>query len=93
MEVQLENRNILNTLLSAVLLLVVFTTQSFASVGGADQKIPRYNPNNVIMFGGSTAKVFGTDEGTNGIYLTDPYTNNQRKVWAGTFKGNLDGKM
>lgn len=92
MEVQLENRNILNALLSAVLLLVVFTTQTFASVGGADQKIPRYNPNNVIMFGGSSAKVFGTDEGTNGIYLTDPYTNNQRKVWAGTFNGELDGE-
>lgn len=92
MEVQLENRNILNALLSAVLLLVVFTTQTFASVGGADQKIPRYNPNNVIMFGGSSAKVFGSDEGTNGIYLTDPYTNNQRKIWAGTFNGELDGE-
>lgn len=92
-EVKLENRNLLYTIVSTVLLFVVLTTQSFASTNpDAAQKLAKYNPANVIMSGGSTAKVFGTDKGTNGIYIENPYTNNNKKVWAGTFNGDLDGQ-
>jgi len=92
-EVKLDNRNLLNTFLSTVLLLVVFTTtQSFASVNpDAAQKLAKYNPANVIMSGGSTAIVYGTDKGTNGIEIEDPYSNQTESLWAGTFSGKLDG--
>lgn len=91
MEVQLENRNILNTLLSAVLLLVVFTTQSFASVGGADKKLPKYDYFNKIMSDGSYAEAFGIGTGSGGIDIIDPITGNPREVWAGTIDGEVDG--
>ncbi|MDZ7764619.1 MAG: hypothetical protein U5K00_09350 [Melioribacteraceae bacterium] len=59
----MEKRNILSSLFTALLITALFSTQLFASVNpNADQKLPQYNPANVIMSGGSTLKVFGTDK-------------------------------
>jgi len=91
MEVTLNKRNLLSSILTVVFLLVGLTTQSFASFGGADQKQTPYNPGNVIMTGASTAKVFGTDKGQN-VKFTNPITNETRDFWAGTFNGDLDGQ-
>ena len=93
MEVTLDKRNILSSFLTAFVLLAVFSTQAFASTNpDADQKLPQYNPANVIMSGGSTAKVFGIDKGQNNIEIENPYTGNDQEVWAGTFDGELDGQ-
>lgn len=92
MEVTLEKRNILSSLFTALLITALFSTQLFASVNpNADQKLPQYNPANVIMSGGSTAKVFGTDKGVNGIDIENPYSGNEQSLWVGTFDGELDG--
>lgn len=87
----MENRNILNTLLSAVLLLVVFTTQSFASVGGTDKKLPKYDYSNKIMSNNSYAEAFGVATGSGGIDIIDPITGDPREVWAGTIDGEVGG--
>lgn len=41
--------------------------------------------------GTNIARVSGKDKGINGVKFTNPYNNNQLNVYAGTFKGTLDG--
>jgi len=40
--------------------------------------------------GASTAKVYGTDKGTSNIYIENPYDGKNKRVWAGTFGGEVD---
>jgi len=43
------------------------------------------------MQGTNIARVTGKDKGVDGVKFTNPYNNNQLNVYAGTFKGTLDG--
>lgn len=94
MEVKLENRNILKSILSTVLLLVVFSTQSLAIPGeGETAKVPNSFFDNIVMSGAGTAKVFSTDKGIQ-VSFDNPYDPNNpfNNQWAGTFNGDVDGE-
>ncbi len=69
----------------------LFSIQTIASVGGKSDKLPHYDFTNFITSGGSQALAFGAKTGKGGINIIDPYTNNEREIWAGTIDGEVDG--
>lgn len=80
-------------LFSWLLVLSLFAPMTFATIDptGGNKPIGNYNAMGpVLKEGGSTARVTGTKTGTN-LTIKDPYTNNNRQIFAGTFAGTLDG--
>ncbi|KAB2846970.1 MAG: choice-of-anchor A family protein [Melioribacteraceae bacterium] len=74
----------------------VFSTDpdstSTGSQGGQSLLFQNYGVNGTKdMQGTNIARVTGKDKGVDGLKFTNPYNNNQLTVYAGTFKGTLDG--
>ncbi|MBU2491897.1 MAG: choice-of-anchor A family protein [Bacteroidetes bacterium] len=65
---------------------------SIGSENGQSVLFQNYSVNGTNNTQGTNiARVTGKDKGVNGVKFTNPYNNNQLNVYAGTFKGTLDG--
>jgi hypothetical protein len=65
---------------------------SIGSESGQSVLFKNYSVNGTQNIEGTnTARVTGKDKGVNGVKFTNPYNNHQLNVYAGTFKGYLDG--
>lgn len=87
----------INALLTLSFLLLfsnnVYSTDPDSTNVGSEgsQSVLFMNPGVNDTEGSNIAKVTGKDKGVNGVKFTNPYNNHQLNVFAGTFKGTLDG--